>query len=69
MALLQSLIPTNFSKLPSKKFQRKHQQYNKNKQLATFSRMADQLMIQQLALKAKKLSLNSISTPKPTIDS
>ena len=63
MTLLQSLIPTNFAKLPSKKFERKHRQYLKNKKLATFARRADQLMIEQLARKAKKqLSLSPVPT-------
>jgi hypothetical protein len=64
MALLQSLIPTNFSKLPSKKFQRRHQQYIKNKKLAIMARRADQLMIDQLARKAQKqLSLSPNPNP------
>ena len=54
MALLQSLIPTNFAKLPSKKFQRKHRQYLKNKHLASIARRADELMVEQLAQKAQK---------------
>jgi hypothetical protein len=63
MTLLQSLIPTNFAKQPSKKFERKHKQYLKNKRLATIARRADQLMIDQLAQKAKKqLSLSTIPT-------
>jgi hypothetical protein len=64
MALLQSLIPTNYSKLPSKKFQRRHQQYLKNKKLATIARRADQLMIEQLARKAQKQLFIS-PTPNP----
>ena len=64
MTLLQSLIPTSFSKLPSKKFERKHRQYLKNKKLATIQRLADQLMIEQLASKAQK-QLSLSSTPNP----
>ena len=64
MTLLQSLIPTNFAKLPSKKFERKHRPYLKTKKLATFARRADQLMIEQLARKAQQqLSLSPIPTP------
>ena len=60
MALLQSLMPTNFAKLPSKKFQRKHQQYLKNKHLVLMARRADKLMVEQLARKARlQLSLHS----------
>jgi hypothetical protein len=64
MALLQSIIPTNFSKLPSKKFQRRHQQYIKNKKLAIMARRADQLMIDQLACKAQK-QLSLYPNPNP----
>jgi hypothetical protein len=64
MTLLQSLIPTNFAKLPSKKFERKHRQYLKNKQAAKIARLVDQLTMEQLARKAKQqLSLSSIPTP------
>jgi hypothetical protein len=68
MTLLQSLIPTNFAKQPSKKFERRHRQYLKNKKLATIARRVDQLMIKQLALKAQKqLSLSPISHPHDEI--
>ena len=64
MTLLQSLIPTNFAKQPSRKFERKHQQYLKIKKAAKIAWLVDQLMIEQLARKAKKqLSLSSIPTP------
>ena len=64
MTLLQALIPTNFAKQPSKKFQRKHQQYLKHKKAVKIARLVDQLTMEQLARKAKKqLSLSSIPTP------
>jgi hypothetical protein len=67
MTLLQSLIPTNFAKVPSKKFARKHRELLKYKQLALIQRRADQLMIEQLERKAQKqLSLMPIS--KPIVD-
>ena len=67
MTLLQSLIPTNFAKLPSKKFERKHQQFLKHKKLAIIQRRADQLMIEQLARKAQK-QLSLIPIPSFNAD-
>ena len=65
MTLLQSLIPTNFAKVLSKQFARKHREQLKYKQLALIQRRADQLMIEQLARKAKKqLTLNPTPFPK-----
>jgi hypothetical protein len=67
MTLLQSLLPTNFSKQPSKKFERKHRQFLKHKKLAIIQRRADQLMIDQLAQKAQK-QLSFIPIPTPNSD-
>ena len=67
MTLLQSLIPTNFAKVPSKKFARKHRELLKYKQLALIQRRADQLMIKQLARKAQK-QLSLMPTPNPNVD-
>jgi hypothetical protein len=67
MTFLQSLIPTNFAKKPSKKFERKHQQYLKNKKAIKIARLVDQLTMQQLARKAKQ-QLSLSSPPTPTVD-
>jgi hypothetical protein len=67
MTLLQSLIPTNFAKQPSKKFERKHRQYIKHKKAVKIARLVDQLMIEQLSRKAnKQLSLSP--PPNPHVD-
>jgi len=62
MTLLQSLIPTNFAKQPSKKFERKHQAYLKNKNAVKIARLVDKLTMEQLARKAK-MQLSLTSTP------
>jgi hypothetical protein len=72
MTLIQAPLPTNFAKLPSKKFERKHREFLKHKKLAIIQRRADQLMIEQLARKAKKqLTLNPtpISNDDPLVTS
>ena len=45
--------PNQLFQAALQKFERKHQQYLKNKKLATIAWQADQLMIEQLARKAK----------------
>jgi hypothetical protein len=64
MTLVQSLIPSNFVKKPTKKFIRRQKLYLKNKKKALINRRVEQLMVEQLTLKAKKqLSIAPIHTP------
>jgi hypothetical protein len=67
MTLLQSLMPTNFAKQPSKKFERKHRQYLKNKKAVKIVRLVDQLMMEQLARQAK-MQLSLSSNPTSDVD-
>jgi hypothetical protein len=64
MTLVQSLIPSNFVKKPTKKFIRRQKLYLKNKKKAQINRRVDQLMVEQLARTAKKqLFIAPIHTP------
>ena len=64
MTLVQSLIPTNFVKKPSKKFTRRQKLFLKNKKKAIINRRVEELMIEQLTRKAKKqLFIAPIDTP------
>ena len=60
-------MPTSFAKQPSKKFERKHRQYLKNKKAAKIARLLDQLMMEQLARKAT-MQLSLSSNPTPNVD-
>jgi hypothetical protein len=61
-------MPTNFAKQPSKKFERKHRQYLKNKKAAKIARLVDQLTMQQLARKANMMQLSLPSNPTSDVD-
>jgi hypothetical protein len=64
MTLVQSLIPTNFVKMPSKKFIRRQKLFLKNKKKAIINRRVEELMVEQLTRKAKKqLFIAPIDTP------
>jgi hypothetical protein len=64
MTLLQSLIPSNFVKKPTKKFIRRQKLYLKDKKKAQINRRVEQLMIEQLTYQAnKKLFISPIDTP------
>ena len=64
MTLVQSLIPTNFVKKPSKKFIRRQKLFLKNKKKAIINRRVEELMVEQLPRKAKKqLFIAPIDTP------
>ena len=54
MTLVQSLIPSNFVKKPTKKFARHQKLYLKNKRNAQINRRVEQLMVEQLTRQAKK---------------
>ena len=64
MTLVQSLIPSNFVKKPTKKFIRRQRLYLKNQKKAQINRRVEQLMVEQLALQAQKqLFIAPIETP------
>ena len=68
MTLVQSLIPSNFIKKPSKKFTRRHTLFLKNKKKAEINRRVEQLMVKQLAQQAQKqLFIAPIDTPSSDI--
>ena len=54
MTLLQSLIPSNFVKKPTKKIIRRQKLYLKNKKKAQINRRVEQLMVEQLTRQATK---------------
>jgi hypothetical protein len=60
-------MPTNFAKQPSKKFERKHRQYLKNKKAVKIAQLVDQLMMEQLACKAT-MQLSLSSNPTSDVD-
>ena len=64
MTLVQSLIPCNFVKKPTKKIMRRQQLYLKDKKKAQINRCVEQLMVEQLTRQAKKqLFIAPIDTP------
>jgi hypothetical protein len=64
MTLVQSLIPSNFVKKPTKKFIRRQRLYLKNQKKAQINRRVEQLMVEQLAHQAQKqLFIAPIETP------